>query len=63
MLSFQVTAQWKNHFYNDIHRTNFLLNAIASHSTDIDARYEERTGQPSGYRSMEAIPNVNGIIR
>ena len=39
------------------------LNAIGNHTVEIDADYEVRKGQSPGIRSMEAVPNVNGIVR
>ena len=48
---------------NKMHKNNKTLNAIASHSIDIDQDYEVRTGLSLSERSMEAIPNINGIVR
>ena len=57
----QVTLSWRGHFFNELHRSQKLLNQIAEHSVPISAAYDVRTGQPPRVRSMQAIPNVNGI--
>ena len=59
--SFQVIIKWPNHFTNDIHRTNKLLNEIEAHQPEVDIAHEDATGQPPHIRSRELIPNVNGI--
>ena len=60
---FQVTIIWKGHFINAFHVNNKLLHEVEDHHLDIDPDYEVRTGMPPLVRSVQAIPNVNGIIR
>ena len=59
MYVLQITIKWPGHFANEFHRLHKLLNEIDPNVTDVIL--EDTTGQPPYKRSMEAIPNVNGI--
>ena len=61
MFSSKVTVTWKGYFFNSLHKDEKLLNEIETSHLDIDADYDMQTGMPPLVRSMQAIPNVNGV--
>ncbi|KAI0220739.1 hypothetical protein LSAT2_027792 [Lamellibrachia satsuma] len=58
-----VRLSWKSHFANVFHQTRKILSRIEPHFPPLHPDYDDVTGQPPITRSMEAVSNVDGVVK